>query len=165
MNDLSVQNETLIKQINEKDMKIINLQKDVQALRLNAAFQNSKRVNNIEEEIQRRDQIIQTLKSAVDEKNQELLREKSNSSALKQENDERQERIFYLSCELSQKTDEIKILERKIKDQETKNIEIPEPPPADHRSQQLFVNIVEPPKQVTKLHDTVVESIFVVKTK
>ena len=161
LNDLSVQNETLVKQINEKELKIINLEKDIQVL-----VQNSKRINNIEEEIQRKDKIIQTLKSAGEKKNEELLRANSNLSALKKENDENQDRI-------SKKRDEIENLKRKLKYHESakffsnQNIEIPpqEPPQPEARSHQLFVNIVEPPKQVTKLHETVVESILDVKTK
>ena len=150
LNDLAVQNETLIKQINEKDLKILNLENDVHALRLNVTFQNSNRTNNIEEDIERRDRIIQTLKSALEEKSEELLRANSNLSVLKQENDERQERIFSLSGELSRKTEEI----------ENTNQKILIPP-----RQKMFVNIVKPPKQVTNLHDTVVESMLVVKSK
>ena len=147
---MAVQNETLIKQINEKDLKILNLENDVHALRLNVTFQNSNRTNNIEEDIERRDRIIQTLKSALEEKSEELLRANSNLSVLKQENDERQDRIFSLSGELSRKTEEI----------ENTNQKISIPP-----RQKMFVNIVKPPKQVTNLHDTVVESMFVVKNK
>ena len=146
--DLTVQNETMIKQINEKDLKILKLEKDVNALRLNMAFQNSNQKNNVEEDIERRDRIIQTLKSALEEKSEELLRANSNLSALKQENDERQERIFSLSGELSRKTEEI----------ENTNQKISIPP-----RQKMFVNIVKPPKQVTNLHDTVVESISLLK--
>ena len=156
ISDLTVQNKTLIKQINEKDLKILNLEKNVHAHRLNVAFENSNRISNIEEDYERSDRIIKTLKSALEEKTEELLRANSNLFVLKQENDERQERIFSLSGELARKTEEIEILEREIE-------AIPEEPTSEH--QQLFVNIVEPPRQVTNLHDTVVESIFFVKDK
>ena len=156
ISDLTFQNKTLIKQINEKDLKILNLEKNVHAHRLNVAFENSNRISNIEEDYERSDRIIKTLKSALEEKTEELLRANSNLFVLKQENDERQERIFSLSGELARKTEEIEILEREIE-------EIPKEPTSQQL--QLFVNIVEPPRQVTNLHDTVLESIFFVKDK
>ena len=73
---------------------------------------NSQHVNNVDDEIAKKDSIIQSLKNEVGKNNYELGLLNSNIAALKKENDERQERISLLTTQLKKKTEDLNHLER-----------------------------------------------------